>query len=188
MVIALFPPGLEPTGVSTSTESMWVCCVTPRTWRSVLSKEQCSRVQSVNRGLEGNMLSISIYFLSFVCKYLHTKCLKMRFRLIICLFSNVLAQEIEKSHNQNRKTKDGTTDSNKGKKKSIFTPRDWRWDGWYTVIRKSIDFALDSTNIPKPKDIQLTVLSLKQEALNPQNLRHFCSKSLPFFCWSTLWL
>lgn len=116
MVIALFPPGLEPTGVSTSTESMWVCCVTPRTWRSVLSKEQCSRVQSVNRGLEGNMLSISIYFLSFVCKYLHTKCLKMRFRLIICLFSNVLAQEIEKSHNQNRKTKDGTTDSNKGKK------------------------------------------------------------------------
>lgn len=28
-----------------------------------------------------------------------------------CLF---LAQEIEKSHNQNRKTKDGTADSNKG--------------------------------------------------------------------------
>lgn len=33
--------------------------------------------------------------------------------LVVYLF-HVLTQEIEKSHNQNRKTKDGTTDSNKG--------------------------------------------------------------------------
>lgn len=37
------------------------------------------------------------------------------------------AQEIEKSHNQNRKTKDGTADGNKGTQ-ATFIPRDWRWD------------------------------------------------------------
>lgn len=45
--------------------------------------------------------------------YLDGKCFKIWFGMIIHLFY-FLKQEIEKSHNQNRKTKDGTTDSNKG--------------------------------------------------------------------------